>query len=271
MASQPIERRTMTTDLASQDFSGNVLAQARSYTAGDADAPGALVLHGFTGNPSSVRAVAEALDAAGHHVELPRLPGHGTTLEDMLTTRWADWTGETEAAYQRLAARTDRVVVVGLSMGGALALWTALAHADVRGLVLVNPLTQPMADDVRAMLDEVLDGGLDVVPGIGSDIAQRGVEELTYDGTPLRPLISLMDDGLAPITDRYGELTMPLLLFTSHQDHVVEPKQSVHLAATYAGPVDHRWLDRSYHVATQDFDGDDIIAAAVDFAGRVTA
>ena len=62
--------------------------------------------------------------------------------------------------------------------------------------------------------------------------------------------MSFIDDGLAPMAERYGELTMPLLLFTSRQDHVVEPTQSEYLAGTYGGAVDHRWLERSYHVAT---------------------
>jgi hypothetical protein len=74
---------------------------------------GALYLHGFAGNPTSMRPVAEAFAAAGFAVELPRLPGHGTTVEDMITTGWEDWTGEAEAAYQRLAARCDQVVVAG--------------------------------------------------------------------------------------------------------------------------------------------------------------
>ena len=43
---------------------------------------------------------------------------------------------------------------------------------------------------------------------------------------------------------------MPLLLITSPQDHVVEPASSEHLAADVGGPVEHRWLERSYHVAT---------------------
>ncbi len=47
---------------------------------------GLLALHGFTGNPSSMRGIAEALAADGLHVELPRLPGHGTTIEEMLDT-----------------------------------------------------------------------------------------------------------------------------------------------------------------------------------------
>ena len=61
------------------------------------------MLHGFTGNPSSMRGLAEAFAAAGFHVEMPRLPGHGTTVDEMLTTAWADWTATVEAAYQRLS------------------------------------------------------------------------------------------------------------------------------------------------------------------------
>ena len=74
--------------------------------------------------------VAEAMAGAGLHVEVPRLPGHGTDIEDMLPTRWADWTGEVADAYERLDARTGRIVVVGQSMGGSLALWIAAAPTD---------------------------------------------------------------------------------------------------------------------------------------------
>ena len=52
---------------------------------------GVLVLHGFTANPQSVRPQAEALAAAGYTVDVPLLPGHGTIVEDMIPTRWADW------------------------------------------------------------------------------------------------------------------------------------------------------------------------------------
>ena len=76
---------------------------------------------------------------------------------------------------------------------------------------------------------------------------------------------------MVPLSTRYGELHQPLLLFTSRQDHVVEPEQGEHLAATYGGEVDHRWLDRSYHVATLDFDRDVIALGAIEFAGKVTA
>ena len=79
-----------------------------------------------------------------------------------------------------------------------------------------------------------------------------------------------MNDGLAAMGDRYRELRMPILLYTSAQDHVVEPSSSEHLANTAGGPVEHVWLERSYHVATQDYDRDLISAGAAEFVARVT-
>ena len=232
---------------------------------------GVLVLHGFTGNPSSMRLQGEAMAELGHHVEMPRLPGHGTTVDDMLTTGWRDWSGAALAAYDELAARADRIVIMGLSMGGTLTLWTALQRPHAKGIICVNPATEPQPEEVLAMVQEMIDGGSEVMPGIGSDIADPDAVESAYDGTPLRPLLSFINDGLAPISDRYGELTMPLLLFTSHNDHVVEPHNSEHLAATHGGDVEHLWLDRSFHVATQDYDRGAITEQSVAFVAGVTA
>ena len=117
----------------------------------------------------------------------------------------------------------------------------------------------------------MIDEGNEVMPGIGGDIADPDVVESAYQGTPLRPLLSFQVDGLAPMADRYGELTMPALVITSRQDHVVEPAQSEHLAATLGGRVEHVWLDRSYHVATQDYDRDRIVQMVATFVKRVAS
>jgi len=242
-------------------------ADAWSHT-GDTSV-GVLVIHGFTGNPGSMRGLAEACAAAGLHVEMPRLPGHGTTLDDMMTTAWADWAGEAEAAYQRLAGRVNTVVVAGLSMGGALTLRVGADHPEVAGLVCINPATQPQAPEVVAMLEGMVEGGTEVIPAIGSDIADPDSKEAAYDGTPLRCLLSLVNDGLAPLAAEYPRLTMPLLLFNSVNDHVVEPVQGDYLAANYGGPVERIMLERSFHVATQDYDKDIIFEGTVAFARRL--
>lgn len=231
---------------------------------------GVLVIHGFTGNPSSMRAIADGMVALDHHVEMPRLPGHGTTLEDMVDKRWSDWTEEVAAAHARLAEHVDQIVVVGLSMGGSLTLWAGLHLDKIVGLVCVNPATTPQVAEVVEMIQEMVDDGTEIAPAIGGDIADPEAKEISYDGAPLRALLSMTNDGLAPMAERYGELTVPLLLITSRQDHVVEPANSEHLASTYGGEVDHVWLERSYHVATQDYDADDIVRRTGEFVARVT-
>ena len=244
-------------------------AEAWSHV-GSRDA-GALVLHGFTGNPSSMRELAEAFAQAGFHVELPRLSGHGTAVADMIPTRWADWSGDAERALGALTARCANVVVAGLSMGGALTLWLASRHPEIAGIVCINPATQPLADEMMQAIAGMVDGGIDTFPGIGSDIADPEVHESSYPETPVRALQSMFVDGVAPLSTSYPSIRVPLLLFSSVNDHVVDPAQGDFLAGAYGGTVERVMLERSFHVATQDYDKQIINDGAVRFAERVTS
>jgi carboxylesterase len=229
---------------------------------------GALVIHGFTGNPQSLRGLAEALHRAGYAVELPLLPGHGTSVDDLVDTGWADWSAAVEAAYEALAARVDKVVVAGLSMGAALALWLAAHHPEIAGVVCVNPVVEvgaEMLDGIRQMLD----GGVDRIPAIGGDVADPASREKAYDATPLRPLLSLADAG-AEAVDDLAKIACPVLVMTSTQDHVVDPHNSDIVADGVSGPVERLTLERSYHVATLDYDKDLVFERTVEFARRVT-
>lgn len=245
-----------------------VIPGAEAYAA-DGGRDGVLVLHGFTGNPQSMRGLAEAFATAGFTVELPRLAGHGTTVDDMLTTSWSDWSADVEAAYGRLAAKTERIVVAGLSMGGLLTLQTALEHPDVAGIICINAVIED-AGPLRDMVQQMIEAGEESFDAIGSDIADPDQAEASYDATPLRPLLSMMDagDGIRP---RLGEITCPALLMTSPQDHVVAPSNSDFIAASLGGPVERVTLERSYHVATLDYDRELIAQRAVAFVENVTA
>lgn len=230
---------------------------------------GVLVLHGFTGNPQSVRPLADAFVAAGHTVELPLLPGHGTKVEDMVDTTWADWSAAAAAAFESLAARTERQVVAGLSMGGSLTCWLATRHPDISGIICVNPATQ-VPPGMRELVQAMVDGGDEVMDGIGSDVADPTSPESAYPETPLRPLLSLFD-AAEEVGGDLAKVTCPVLLFTSPEDHVVSPTDSDHLAAHVAGPVERVSCDRSYHVATIDHDRDLIIERSLEFVDRVTS
>lgn len=229
---------------------------------------GVLVLHGFTGCPHSMRPLAEAFAEAGFTVELPLLPGHGTAVNDMLATRWPDWSGAAEAAYADLAGRTERVVVAGLSMGGTLTCWLATRHPEIAGIVCINAAVEPPADHFVEIVEGMHAQGHATMPGIGSDIADPDVRELAYEDTPIEPLLSMFD-AVRELAPRLGEIRCLALVMVSPEDHVVPPSASELLASSVSGPVERLTLARSYHVATLDFDRDLIAERAVAFADEI--
>jgi len=232
---------------------------------------GVLVLHGFTGSPGTMRPVADALVADGFSVELPRLPGHGTHMEDMKRTTFADYLATAEDAFADLRSRTRAVAVVGLSMGGTLAASLTARHAnDVAGAVFVNALVKPIDPAMLQILDDMIAVGETEAPGVGSDLADPDAVEDAYLGSPLVPLRSLAD-AVVDLQPSLPNISCPVLIMTSTQDHVVEPSNSDHLAELVTGPVERVTLERSYHVATLDYDKQLVIDRTLDFVRKVTA
>ena len=229
---------------------------------------GVLVLHGFTGNPQSLRPLAEALADAGYSVELPLLPGHGTAVEDLIPKRWSDWSAAAAAAYGALADTCPDVAVVALSMGGTLACWLAEHHPEIRALALVNPFIDPPAETFRDVLRQVLAGGTALAPGVGSDIAKEGSQELAYPGTPIEAVLSLFE-GIDETAAELRRIDCPVLLLSSRQDHVVPSSSGDVLAASVSGPVERVWLEKSFHVATLDYDAEEITERVLRFVGRI--
>ena len=109
-------------------------------TGPDGQRVGVLLSHGFTGSPASMVPWGRHLAGHGYGVAVPRLPGHGTSWQELNKCRWADWYGEVQRAFDKLAANCDQVVVGGLSMGGGLVLQLAAERGrDVAGIVLNSP------------------------------------------------------------------------------------------------------------------------------------
>jgi carboxylesterase len=234
---------------------------------------GVLCLHGITGSPHTMQPVSDAVAAAGFDVSVPCLPGHGTKVEDMLDTRFADWSAHVDAAYAAVAAAHDRVVVVGLSMGGSLAAWLGARHPSIAGIVFINPAVLPTDPVLQDMVREMISLGEIYAPSMGdgrSDIADPDAIENAYAQTPLAPVLSLFEaiDELQPVL---GNISCPVLIMTSTQDHVVDPAASDLLAGAVSGPVERVTLERSFHVATHDYDKQLVIDRTLDFIRKVDA
>jgi carboxylesterase len=230
---------------------------------------GALVLHGFTGSPQSMRPLAQALADAGFAVSMPRLPGHGTNVADMQQTGWADWSSYAAAQFDAFAATVDKVVVVGLSMGGTLTAHIAIERGDaVAGIALINAAVKPADSSFVEMIQGALDSGAAVIPAIGGSIAKEGVVELAYAETPLICLLSMLHAG-PKLGEGLPSVTCPAIVLTSPKDPVVPAEASDYFCELTGGPFERVTLENSLHVATLDNDAPLVEASVVAFAKRV--
>ena len=140
---------------------------------------GALLIHGLTDSPYSMRALAARLNARGYYTLSLRMQGHGTVPGGLVTPNWEDWAAAVRmgARHVRKVVGADRpLVLVGYSNGGALVTKYALdALEDATlpapaSLILVSPMigVSPAARLARfiSMLGPVVDKArwIDVVP-----------------------------------------------------------------------------------------------------------
>jgi carboxylesterase len=230
---------------------------------------GVLLCHGFTGTPQSMRPWGEYLADRGFTVRVPLLPGHGRTWQEMNTTRWEDWYSFVDAAFREMHEACDRVVVGGLSLGGALALKLAQEHGPrISGLILVNPAVR--AEDPRLRLLPILKHLVPSLGGIGNDVKKDGVTEQAYTRTPLKALHSQVIAWQTVVRD-LPEVTQPVLLLRSTQDHVLPASSSaLVLSRISSSDVTEILLEDSYHVATIDNDAPLIFDESAKFIERIT-
>jgi carboxylesterase len=254
--------------LDSAPIGATVKPEAQPYAGGSGEVA-VLLCHGFSGSPKSMIGWAKHLEAAGFRVSVPRLPGHGTSWQEMNRTEWTDWYGCVDDAFAELVAQCRQVFVGGLSMGAALALRLAEQHpGSVSGLILVNPVIK--ITDLRIHALPVLHRLVPSLYGIANDIAMPGQNEGGYDRNPLRALYS-MTKMTADIRAHLPEIDQPLLVYRSRVDHVADPS-SVRLLRDTVASSDQTYVEltRSFHVATLDYDSAQIFDGSVEFCRRLT-
>ncbi|MFB9620086.1 alpha/beta hydrolase [Brooklawnia cerclae] len=227
---------------------------------------GVLLCHGFSGSPASVRDWGKHLASLGAAVACPLLPGHGTTWRQMALTTYEDWYSVLPPALDWLREHSRTQVVAGLSMGGALALRVA-QREPVAAVVLVNPSIG--SDSPVYRFAGLLSHIVPAAKGVGSDIRKPGVVEPAYDRAPLAAVAS-MRRLWRLVTDDLDRVDVPVQLFTSRTDHVVDG-YSRRVLLDRLPLVEHHWLEDSYHVATMDHDAGFVFDTSAAFIREVAS
>ena len=242
---------------------------------GDNGRVGVAVVHGFTGNPCGMRPFGEAIAEHGFTVEVPRLPGHGTSWRDMGRTRYSDWKAEFRRVYEDLAKRCDSVFFCGLSMGGTIALDLASEKLEkLRGVVPINA-TVLDREGLLAKIAPYISYLIPVVPAsaaglVKNDIAKEGEDEKAYGWVPSKSGDSLLRE-LPRVRQALKQVTVPVLVAYSAHDGSV-PNENSKAIADLLGSDDVTvlCLENSKHVATLDLDRELLVEKTADFFRRVS-
>ena len=239
-----------------------VLEGAEEFSLGQGPT-GVLLVHGFTGSPDSMRPVGDYLAEKGLGCFGVRLPGHGTTWEDLGTRTSSEWVEAVELAYQKMKAEHDEVFVVGLSFGVALSLDLAARHRDIPGLVGIASFL--LTKDPRRVLAPVISKVLKSLPGVGNDICDPNGRELCYDKVPTAATYSMLK-FVKTVREELPDVTSPILLMHSHNDHTAHPDNAELIHARVSSEDKQLvWLDRGYHVLTLDHDKQEVFERTYEF------
>lgn len=240
---------------------------------------GCLCLHGFTASPHEVLWLAQAVAQDGHTVYAPRIAGHGTHPRDLARTRWWDWLASATDAYYVLSAQCDRVYVVGLSMGGALALMLSLRVPVAGVAALAAPVHlnltpgQVRAVHLLARFNRFTDqtDRTAFAQHIADQQALRGepvygrVRYNQWSARGVEQLLLLIQHT----HDLLPQVSAPLLLVYSAADPTV-PVDNLEIVRQRVSSPDvsaHR-LERSGHILTQDSEAETVFRLVRDFVNR---
>lgn len=187
---------------------------------------GVLLMHGYLAQPEEVRQFAEFLHAKGYSVFVPRLPGHGTTPEDLMTRSWSDWYHASRRGYRIIRECSDRVVACGFSMGAGIALLNAArrrgdfcAVISVSAPVRMKGWALRHARFIYALQKITSAVGLHAVPPLLDHHPEN--REINYLQNPVHGVAQL-SSLMTHAADELGRITLPICAIQADEDPVIE-------------------------------------------------
>jgi carboxylesterase len=240
-----------------------VLTGAEAFSLGEGPV-GALLVHGFTGSPQGLRGLGEYLADRGIAVTGPRLPGHGTSWEDLSSRTAAEWAQTVEDSFHKLQAEKEEIFLVGLSFGAALALDLAARYPDrIAGIVTISGFI--ITKDPRRFLSPLIRRVIKTLPPIAGDIADPASTEISYERLPVLQADEVIRFGKRART-ALPAVTAPMLIMHSKNDHTVHPSNAnlIHDSVS-SSTKEIVWFDRSYHVLPLDFDREEVFDRTYNF------
>lgn len=185
---------------------------------------GILLVHGFSACPVDMQPLGEKLNSFGYTTCAPLLSGHGLTPEEMRKTSWKDWVRSADQALEHLKETSGKVIAVGHSMGGLIALSLA-SQGKLNSVISINA---PIVYRERGLhfVDRLL-GKQEYIekPKRDSEISinREGLPHFSYTKVPVECVVSL-NKAITPVQNELRKIKCPSLIIQSLEDKAIHPR-----------------------------------------------
>jgi carboxylesterase len=259
-------RATIQTDLRPRERGPDgIVVGGEGFVRERVAAPALLLLHGAGDTPQTLRYLADALYEHGFHVSAPLLPGHGRSIGDFARVRADDLINAARENYRDLRRTHPWLGVVGVSMGGALAVQIAAENPELPALGLIAPYLAMPATIGRAAqlawlwgpLAPVLRStdGLSVLDPVERE---RSLAYGVFTPAALHALFTTVRRAV----DALPRVVAPTLVIQSREDNRISVADAER-AFALLGAREKRlqWITGAAHVITVDYGRDVVIAS----------
>jgi len=229
---------------------------------------GVLILHGFTSSIECVSEIEPPMKALKLPTRMPVLRGHcAESPEALRGVKWEDWVADGEAALLDLLKEADKAIVIGLSMGGLVALSLAAKYPEkVDSIVLAAAAVQllnPLANNrPLSFLQPILKK---TVKNWKVEAVRADASLLQYDNNypwaPMDSIMELLEFSSGSVKD-LANVHVPALILQSRMDTVVMPKSAEIIYNGIATPKKNKkiiWYEVTNHEMFRDCEREKII------------
>lgn len=219
--------------------------------------------------------MGEYLHQQGHTCLGIRLAGHATQPEDMVRSRWTDWTASVEDGYNLLCGLSEDIFLVGLSMGGILSLLMS-TRLKVKGVIAMSTPSR-LPTDYPIWLLKFLSLFIRYrpktkePPGSGWFDKAAYKDHIAYRKNPVRSTAELKK-LILEMRAALPRVAVPVLLMHSRDENYILPDNLEYIYEGLVNAPDKTklYITGSGHVLPRDAGREQVFRSAAEFIQRVS-